>query len=348
MRQVPSYATQSRTPRNRWIGLAAALILAMLLGLSANQALTSPPPVVNPGFEPYPVKPVTLLVTFPPGGGTDLLARKLASYLEQTLGQPWIVENRPGASGNIGARMTASAKPDGYTLLMVNSSFAINPAVFSHLDFDPKNDFEAIVNVASVPSVLVAAPDSPLKSFADLMQAANTEEGVHFASCGNGTPQHLVAGMLQEQGARHLLQVPYKGCGPALIDVLAAQVPLGIVTLSSAAPLIETGRLRALAVSSRQRHPTLPQVPSVAELTHSGFDLDQWHGVLAPAGIPERIRQQLNRAFNDLLGLPQLQQDLQALGYSINTQSATEFQQLIWADIDRFEQLSEKMGLRLN
>ncbi len=294
----------------------------------------------------YPEKPVNVVVTFPPGGGTDLLARKLAAQLEREWGQSWVVENRPGASGNIGARMVASAPADGYTLLMVNSSFAVNPSVFSQLEFDPKNDFNAVVNVAYVPSVLVTAAAGPWHSLHDVWQASQTEQGVHFASCGNGTPQHLAGGLLQQLGATQLLHVPYKGCGPALSDVLTGHVPVGMVTLSSASAFIEAGRLRALAVTSPERHHALPDVPSVAEALGQPYELDQWHGLLAPAGTPKAVIEKLNTRLNVILRRPDMQADLEALGYTIAQQSAQEFQRLIVSDIDRFADLSAGMGLQ--
>lgn len=322
--------------------IVAGVLLASAAGLYAQQSNPATPMAPKA----YPNKPVHLVVTFPPGGGTDLLARKLAAQLERKWGQSWIVENRPGASGNIGARWVASAPADGYTLLMVNSSFAINPGVFDALEFDPKLDFTAVANVAYVPSVFVTAPQSDVHTMADALQLAQSAEGVHFASCGNGTPQHLAGGLLQGLGASNLLHVPYKGCGPALTDVMAGQVTLGIVTLSSASALIEAGRLRALAVTSPQRHHTLPQVPSVAQALGQQYELDQWHGVLAPAGTPVEVVEKLNNTINEIVAQTPIRTDLEALGYTLTAQPAREFQDIVWRDIDRFIALTDTMGLR--
>ncbi|MCX5592440.1 tripartite tricarboxylate transporter substrate-binding protein [Alcaligenes endophyticus] len=322
--------------------IVAGVLLASAAGLYAQQSNPATPMAPKA----YPNKPVHLVVTFPPGGGTDLLARKLAAQLERKWGQSWIVENRPGASGNIGARWVASAPADGYTLLMVNSSFAINPGVFDALEFDPKLDFTAVANVAYVPSVFVTAPQSDVHTMADALQLAQSAEGVHFASCGNGTPQHLAGGLLQGLGASNLLHVPYKGCGPALTDVMAGQVTLGIVTLSSASALIEAGRLRALAVTSPQRHHTLPQVPSVAQALGQQYELDQWHGVLAPAGTPVEVVEKLNNTINEIVAQTPIRTDLEALGYTLTAQPAREFQDIVWRDIDRFMALTDTMGLR--
>lgn len=294
----------------------------------------------------YPDHAITIIVTFPPGGGTDLLARKLGAGLQQALGQPVVVENRPGASGNIGARAVARAEPDGYTLLMVNSSFAINPGVYRDLDFSPAHDFAAVINVAFVPSVLVVPAASPLASLDDaLRRAAPPADPLPFATCGNGTPQHLAGEMLREASGAVLQHVPYRGCGPALADVLSGQVPLGIVTASTAAPYIRAGTLRALAVTSPRRSPLLPQVPTVAEQGMPGYELDQWHGLLAPAGTPPAVVQRLNAAVAGIVAQPQLRQDLLQLGYTPAASTPAEFQALVRGDIARFGELTARMGL---
>jgi len=294
----------------------------------------------------YPDRALTVIVTFPPGGGTDLLARKLGAGLQQALGQPVVVENRPGASGNIGARAVARAEPDGYTLLMVNSSFAINPGVYRDLEFSPEHDFAAVINVAFVPSVVVVPAASPLASLADaLRRAAPPADPLPFATCGNGTPQHLAGEMLREASGAVLQHVPYRGCGPALSDVLSGQVPLGIVTASSAAPYIRAGTLRALAVTSPRRSPLLPQVPTVAEQGMPGYELDQWHGLLAPAGTPPAVVRRLNEVVAGIVAQRQMRHDLLQLGYTPAASTPAEFQALVQRDIARFGQLTARMGL---
>ncbi len=293
----------------------------------------------------FPVRPITIIVTFPPGGGTDLLARKLGAALQQDLGQSVVVENRPGASGNIGARAVAEAKPDGYTLLMVNSSFAVNPGVFRHLDFSPERDFTAVINVAFVPSVIVARAGSPLASLGQALRLGLPEDPMPYASCGNGTPQHLAAEMLRARSHSALQQVPYKGCGPALTDVLSGHVPLGVVTASSAAPFIRAGKLRALAVTSARRSPLMPEVPTVAEQGWPGYELDQWHGLLAPAGTPPAVVARLNQAVAAIMARPATRADLQDLGFNPVASSPEDFERLVQADIRRFRALTASMEL---
>jgi len=294
----------------------------------------------------YPAHPITIVVTFPPGGGTDLLARRIGASLQTQLGQAVVVENRPGASGNIGARLVAEAPPDGYTLLMVNSSFAINPGVYRNLGFSPKQDFAAVINVAFVPSVFAVPAGSPLHTLDDALAAALPGKPLPFASCGNGTPQHLAGEMLARATGAVLQQVPYKGCGPALTDVAAGQVAMGVVTASSAAPLIAAGKLRALAVTSPKRSPLMPTVPTVAEQGVAGYALDQWHGLLAPAATPRAVIEKLNAAVAKIVSQPDTQAALRGQGFTPASSTPREFQSMIHADIDRYTALTASIGLR--
>jgi tripartite-type tricarboxylate transporter receptor subunit TctC len=311
--------------------------------LSVRSALASPSASDRNAF---PAHPITIVVTFPPGGGTDLLARKLGAAMAQDLDQRVIIENRPGASGNVGAREVAQAAPDGYTLLMVNSSYAINPGVYRNLPFSPKRDLSAVINVAFVPSVLIVPAASPLHTLADVLRAAgNDGKPLAFASCGNGTPQHLAGEMLRAASGRLLQHVPYRGCGPALTDVLSAQVGMGIVTASSASPFLASGKLRAIAVTSPQRSELMPTVPTVAEQGFPGYSLDQWHGLLVPAGTPAHIVARLNSAVSAIMRRDSMKQELLQLGFSPTASTPQAFQQLIDGDIDRFTTLTASMGL---
>ena len=295
-------------------------------------------------------RPITIVVTFPAGGGTDLLARRLGAAMQERLGQTVVVENRPGASGNIGARYVADAAADGSTLLMVNSSFAINPGVYQHLDFDPRKDFRAVVNAGTIASVLVVPQASSYQSLAALL--ADLKGQAHaplpFASCGNGTPQHLAGEMLARAVHVALQHVPYKGCGPAITDVAAGQVPLGMVTASSAAQMIEAGRVRAIAVTSAQRLPQMPDVPTVAEQGAPGFEAQQWHGLLAPAATPDAMVEHLHEVLTAILDEPATQQALKAQGYVPQRQTTQQFGKLILADMDRYAELSRALGLRVD
>ena len=293
-------------------------------------------------------KPITIVVTFPPGGGTDLLARKLGAELQQRIGQPVVVENRPGASGNIGAREVAQAAADGTTLLMANSSFAINPGVYSHLDFDPRKDFKAVFNAGTIASVLVVPESSSIRNLADVLAQSSPDKPLAFASCGNGTPQHMAGEMLVQASRTSLQHVPYKGCGPAITAVAANQVALGVVTASSAAPLMEAGRVRAIAITAPERVAQLPDVPTVAEQGVAAFAVEQWHGLLAPAGTPDAVVAHLHAVLAQIEAAPQMQQSLRQQGYSLVQQSPAQFAVQIQQDMDRYAAVSRSLGLKVD
>jgi tripartite-type tricarboxylate transporter receptor subunit TctC len=297
--------------------------------------------------EQFPSKPINITVTFPPGGGTDVLARLIGNYLQDSTGHSAIVENRPGASGNLGARYVAGRAPDGYSLLMVNSSFAVNPGVFSNLAFDPKKDFVPIINVAFVPSVLIVPSDSPYQSLSDILNAAKPEKNsVSYGSCGNGTPQHLAGEMLNISAKTHITHIPYTGCGPALKDVLGGQVPMAIITASSASAQIQAGQVRALAVTSQERSPLMPNIPTVAEQGYPGYQLNQWHGLLAPAGTPVAIQKKLYDDLVKVLERQEIKDKLASLGYTPAKDGPSAFQLILNSDIDRFAMLTKEIGLR--
>ena len=297
--------------------------------------------------EQFPSKPINITVTFPPGGGTDVLARLIGNYLQDSTGHSAIVENRPGASGNLGARYVAGRAPDGYSLLMVNSSFAVNPGVFSNLAFDPKKDFVPIINVAFVPSVLIVPSDSPYQSLSDMLNAEKPEKNsVSYGSCGNGTPQHLAGEMLNISAKTHITHIPYTGCGPALKDVLGGQVPMAIITASSASAQIQAGQVRALAVTSQERSPLMPNIPTVAEQGYPGYQLNQWHGLLAPAGTPVAIQKKLYDDLVKVLERQEIKDKLASLGYTPAKDGPSAFQLILNSDIDRFAMLTKEIGLR--
>ncbi len=295
----------------------------------------------------FPSKPINITVTFPPGGGTDVLARLIGNHLQDASGHSAIVENRPGASGNLGARYVAGRPADGYSLLMVNSSFAVNPGVFTSLPYDPKKDFAPIINVAFVPSVLVVPPDSPYHTLTDMLNAAKPDKNnVSYGSCGNGTPQHLAGEMLNISANVHITHIPYTGCGPALKDVLGGQVPMAIITASSANAQIKSGKLRALAVTSAERSPLMSNVPTVAEQGYPDYQLNQWHGLLAPADTPPDIQNKIYEEVVKVLDRPEIKEQLASLGYTPARDNPATFKALVNTDIDRFSKLTKEIGLK--
>ncbi|CAN5250569.1 tripartite tricarboxylate transporter substrate binding protein [soil metagenome] len=301
-----------------------------------------PPASADSDYAGFPDRPVTIVVTFPPGGGADLLARLVGAELEKQWNVNVVVENRAGASGNVAARYVSTRRADGYTLLMVNSSYAINPAIFRSLQFDPKRDLTGIVNFANIPSILVVPPDSPWQTFADFVAAASKDDPVAVGSCGNGTPQHLAIATLEQQGRLTLQHVPYRGCGPAVIDVLGAQVPAAILTAASVLPYVRAGRLRALAVTSPERSTFLPQVPTIAESGFPGYRFDQWNGLMAPSGTPRPVLEKIHRDVQRVLADPQLVEQLKQLTYVADDKSVDEFDRTIHDDIDRFARIASE------
>ncbi|ULX50836.1 ABC transporter substrate-binding protein [Cupriavidus taiwanensis] len=293
----------------------------------------------------FPQKPIRMVVTFPAGGGTDSLARLIGADLSKSLGQPVVVDNRPGASGNIGAEFVAKSPGDGYTLLIVNSSFAINPSVFKKLQFNPKSDFSAVITFASVPSVIAVPAHSKLRTLNDLLTAGKSGTPPSYASCGNGTPQHLAGELLKLSAKIDMLHVPYKGCAPAIADVLGNQAEVSVNTLTNTIPYLKSNKLRALAVTSKARSPFLPDVPTVSELGVAGYDVDQWFGILAPANTPPEIVQKLNAEIARAIAKPEIKASLTQLGFATTTSTPAEFQKLVNADIDRWQKFTAKMSL---
>ncbi|MES2993259.1 MAG: tripartite tricarboxylate transporter substrate binding protein [Pseudomonadota bacterium] len=256
----------------------------------------------------WPAKqPIRLVVPFPPGGGTDIVARRFAEHLRGELGQMVIVDNKAGASGNIGADAVAKATPDGYTLLLTAAPFAIAPAMFKKLSFDPVKDFTPVVQLATVPLLLVTRADSPLNSVADLIAQARKEpDGLTYATFGNGSPPHLVGESMKLLTGTRITHVPYKGGQAALPDILSGQISVAIMDVVSMTPLLKAGRLKALAITGPKRAPALPDVPT---LSQSGISFDSvgWYAVFGPAGLPADIAQRLNAASNKVMARPDMQ-----------------------------------------
>ena len=255
---------------------------------------------------PYPTKPIRIVVPFPAGGTTDILARAVAQRLTETLGQPVVVDNRPGAGGNIGAELVAKAAPDGYTLLMGTvGTHAINASLYAKMPYDHVRDFAPVILVAGVPNVLVINPALPVNSVQELIAYGKANPGkLNFASSGNGTSIHLSAELFKTMTGVQMAHVPYKGSAPALVDLMGGQVQLMFDNLPSALPQIKAGKLKALAVTSAQRSSALPDVPTVIESGLPGFEASSWFGLLAPAGTPKDIIAKLNGEVAKWLATP--------------------------------------------
>ncbi len=262
-------------------------IAAMLLGAALASACYA---------QTYPAKPVRLVVPYPPGGGSDTIARPLAQKLTELMGQQMIVDNRGGAGGNVGMELVAKAPPDGYTLVFaLTAQLAVNPALYRKLPYDPVRDYEPISLLASGPYLLVTHPSLPARSVKEFVALAKSRPGqIAYASSGNGSGGHLAAELLKSMAKIDMVHIPYKGGGPALVDVLAGQVQVLFAPPASSAQHIQAGKLRALGVTTAKRTALLPDVPTIAEAGVPGYDSGVWYGVLAPAGTPKDVVAKLN------------------------------------------------------
>jgi tripartite-type tricarboxylate transporter receptor subunit TctC len=271
--------------------LARRLLLAGTASLAVMAALFS----AAAHAQSFPSKPITLIVPFPPGGTTDVLARSLGEKLSQAIGQPVIVESKPGAGATIGADYVAKARPDGYTLLMGAVHHTIATSVYKKLPYDFQKDLIPITTVAMVPNVLVVNASNPAKSVSELIAQAKAQPGsASYGSNGNGTAQHLIGTQFENLTGAKILHVPYKGSGPLTTDLLGGQITMSFDTITPVLPHIKGGKLRALAVTTATRSPSLPDVPTLDESGLKGFNIGTWFGVLAPAGTPKDIVARLN------------------------------------------------------
>jgi tripartite-type tricarboxylate transporter receptor subunit TctC len=263
----------------------------------------------------YPTKPITLVVTYPPGGGADAMARLIAPKMGEALGQTVVVENRAGASGQIGAAAVAKANPDGYTLMLDASSFSVNPSLYPKLPYDSLKAFQPVGVVALFPNVVLVNANFPAKNMAELTAAARkAKDAVSYASSGNGSAQHLAGALFESAAKVDMIHVPYKGGGPALNDVIGGQVPLFFGNLASTLQHVQSGKLKALAVTSDKRSPILPDVPTLSESGLKGTEIYEWNAVFAPANTPEPVMKKLAAAFQQALDAPEVKARVAQLG----------------------------------
>jgi len=305
--------------------------------------------VGNAHADAYPSKPIQMIVPQAPGGTNDIVARLVAADLSQRLGQQVVVENRPGAGGNIGTQTAARSTPDGYTLLMtISSTQAINPSLYRSIPFDPVKDFEPIAPVASVPNVLVVNPAFPAKSMAELIAMAKAKPDYYrFASAGNGTLNHLLGEMLNSMAGIKLEHVPYKGVAPALNDVLGNQVPMAFASLPSVLAHIKAGKVRALGVSSAKRSPFAPDIPAIGE-TVPGYSGDLWVGLFAVRGTPKEVTQKLATTMQAALADKPLRDKLAAQGAEVLTGTPQQFSVMLRGDIDKWAKIVKQSGAQVD
>jgi tripartite-type tricarboxylate transporter receptor subunit TctC len=314
--------------------LAVAVFLWALAGAALAQA--------------WPQRPVTFIVPFAPGGGTDITARVMAAALTQKWGQSVVVENRSGAGGIIGAELVAKAKPDGYTLLIANIGItSINPALYAKLPYNPDTAFAPISLICELPFVLMASPAFPPNSVKELVAYAKAKPGdVTFASSGAGGSPHLTAEIFQQATGTKMTHVPYKGGAPAMVDLMSGQVNILFVSVLEASGNIKAGKLKGLAITHAKRNPALPEVPTLAEAGVANAESGSWIALLAPAGTPAAIIGKVEADIRDTVALPEIRDKLVAQGAVPQSSTPREMQALIDADLKRYGRIIRALGLK--
>lgn len=325
--------THTPIPRHGWTPSRRQILTCAGAALAAPWTATQAQGKVAGG------RPITLVVSYPPGGGADLMARIVAPRIAAALGQPVVVDNKAGASGQLAANHVARATPDGSTLLLDASSFAVNPALFPRLPYDSATAFTPLAVLATFPNVMVCTPSFEAQTVQDVIQLAKARR-LDFASSGNGSAQHLAGALFEQRAGVELTHIPYRGGGPAMNDVIGGQVPLFFANVASSLGHIQAGKLRPLAVTSKLRARSLPNVPTMAEAGVSGYEVLEWNPILAPAGLPADVKGQLVAAIRKALEDPEVLGRIRQLGGDIfadaSQQSAGKFiaaQQAQWAKV---------------
>jgi tripartite-type tricarboxylate transporter receptor subunit TctC len=326
-------------PASREVNMRGSLLAVLLSALAAANAFGQP--------QQYPTKPIRVLVGFPPGGNSDFVARVVARGLGDLWGQQAIVENRPGAGGNIAAEMVAKAPPDGHTLLLAVFAHTVNPSLYSKLPFDPLKDFAPILLCASAANVLVVHPSLPVKSVKEMIALAKAKPGaITYASAGNGTASHLAGELLRMLSGIDIVHVPYRGTGPAHTDLMGGRVTMLFGVMAGTLPSVRAGRLRALAVTTLKRWPGAAEVPTMSEAGVSGFELNSWSGLLAPAGTPRGIVMRLNTEVARLLHTSETRERLYAFGAEPAENTPEEFAAYLGSELAKWAKVVKAAGIK--
>ena len=308
-------------------------------------ALLAPLPVLA---QAWPSRPVKLVVPYPPGGPTDIVARVVAERLSAQTGQTFIVDNRAGAGGNLGAELVAKAPPDGYTLLVATTAHAINKSLFKNLHYDVQRDFSPVSLLTQGPLVLVVNPDFPAKTVGELIALARARpKSVSFASSGNGQSTHLAAELFASMAGAPMTHVPYKGSAPALNDLIAGQVPVMFDTMLSAMPHVKSGRLRALAVTGAQRSPAAPELPTLAESGLPGYQAYAWNGLLAPAGTPPAVISRLSEELKTALSQSAVQEKFSAQGFAATWTAPAQTAAFVQSEVEKWAVTVQQSGAKV-
>jgi len=299
--------------------------------------------------QPYPTRPIKIIVPFGPGGFTDVAARILQKELAPAIGQSIIIENKPGAGSTIGTAEVSKAQPDGYTLVMISTAHVISPHLYKSMPYDPIKDFTPVMKLAEGPYVLVVHPSLGVNSVRALIALAKSKPNtVDYASSGNGSAQHLVGALFVTMAGAPLSHVPYKGSSQAMNDVLGGIVKVSFVGVPNALPNLNSGKIKALAVSTRKRYDDLPDVPTLDEAGVKGYDATIWLGLLAPPGTPRDIVDKLNTSITKILSTPEAKKLMASAGVDVATSSPEEFQKLMQSELDRWGKVVKETGATVN
>jgi tripartite-type tricarboxylate transporter receptor subunit TctC len=294
----------------------------------------------------YPAKPVRIIAPFAPGGGTDFIARLVAQKLTERLGQQVIVENKPGAGGNLGAEFAVKSPPDGYTLLLIAGSYTVNPSIYK-LSFDPVNDISPIVQLSQGPFVVAVHPSVPAKTLKELIDYARKEpDKLSYASAGAGSITHLASELFLDMAKIKMVHVPYKGTGPALNDTIAGNTQLIFGSVATSLQFIKSGRLRGLAVTTPQRIGAAPELPTLAEAGVPGYQVVLWHGLVGPKGLPVAVVQRINQAANDALKSKDVADLLATDGVAPAGGTPEQFRSVIKSDIERWSAVVKQANIK--
>lgn len=295
----------------------------------------------------YPTRPIRMIVAYPPGGGTDIVGRLMAQKLTETLGQNVVIDNRGGATGNIGTELASRANPDGYTLLMGNvAPNAINVSLFRKLPYDPVKDFAPVSLVAITPNILVVNPTVPVRSVQDLIALAKAKPGtLNFPSAGVGSSSHLAGELLKILAKIDMVHVPYKGGGPALIDTISGQMQIMFATMPAAMPHVKSGKVRPVAVTTAKRSQTLPELPTIAESV-KGYEASTWYGMLAPAATPAPVVARLHKDVVRILATPEMRERLASQGFEPVGGTPAEFAAYIKSEITKWGRVIRDAGIK--
>jgi tripartite-type tricarboxylate transporter receptor subunit TctC len=310
------------------------LLSALIVGLALTAGVQA---------AAFPEKPITVIVPFPPGGSSDAIARIIGPKITARLGQPWVVENRPGATGAIGAGTVKRAAPDGYTLLAASIAvYSVNPVLQKNLAYDPSKDFDLLTVAVRAPNVLVANPNLPANTIAEMIAYLKKNPGkVTFASSGGGSSDHLTAALFWQKSGTSGLHVPYKGGAPAITDLLGGQVDVSFVNINTALPYVKAGKLKVLAVTGERRSPILPQVPTLDEAGVRGVDVYSWQAFAAPKGLPKDVKAKLHSAIVSAVNEPDIKARLVEQGFEIVGNTPEEFEKFQAAELARWKNVIE-------